>query len=354
MQKTTFRQIAFTYCIGTSCFAAFLLPGAVSRYAGTAAVLVPLAAAPFAALLAFMLFRVALRYGSLRAMVRALWGARAARIGAGVVCLWLCAVMAVYLQAFYSRLASTAFSYLPRFVCLSAAALCAGLAVLSPRRAAGRSAAVIFIVLVLTMAALFAFSAEGVHITNFLPVKVSGFTRFLRAFLFPVGSAGLLCFLLYDYEGEAGSLCAYETCLLAGNAVMSAVIFAVQGVFGTALGETIAYPFFALIKSTDSMVKLEHFESLISGIWIVMSLGFFMMVLGRASVLLCSLFPALKPTAKPVVRLLPVGAVFAVALLLPAERFWSEAVLGTWMPLGNILLGILPVSILVILDKIAK
>ena len=159
MQKTTFRQMAFTYCIGTSCFAAFLLPGAVSRYAGTAAVLVPLAAVPVAALLAFVLFRAAARYGSLRAMVNTLWGARAARIGAAMVCLWLCAVMAVYLQAFYSRLASTAFSYLPRLICLGAAALCAGLAALSPQRAVSRSAAVIFILLVLTMAALFAFSA---------------------------------------------------------------------------------------------------------------------------------------------------------------------------------------------------
>ena len=343
--------MAFIYCIGTSCFAAFLLPGAVSRYAGTAAVLVPLAAVPVAALLAFVLFRAAARYGSLRAMVNTLWGARAASIGAAVVCLWLCAVMAVYLQAFYSRLASTAFSYLPRLICLGAAALCAGLAALSPQRAVSRSAAVIFILLVLTLAALFAFSAEGVHITNFLPVKAKNFTGLLRAFLFPVGSAGLLCFLLYDYEGEPGSLRGYEVCLIAGNAVMSAVIFAVQGVFGAALSEAIAYPFFALIKSTDSLIRLEHFESLISGIWIVMSLGFLMMVLSRASGLFCSLFPAAGANVKPLLRLLPVTAVFVAALLLPADRLWSETLLGTWMPIGNILLGILPVCVLGIVDK---
>ena len=353
MPKATFRQTAFMYCIGTACFAVFLLPGAVSRYAGKVAVVIPLLSIVFTAGIAYVLFRAVAQFGSLRRLVCARLGEGAARAGAVLLWLWLSAIAVFYLCAFYERLSSTAFGYLPRFVCISAAALCAALFTLAPPRAAGRSAAIIFILMLICLALLLLFCAEGVSLKRLLPVKAESFTGVLCAFLFPVGSTGLLCFLLYDFEGKNGSLRAYEACAVGSNVFMSAVLLMVQSVFGTALSEKLSYPFFALIRSTDSLVKLEHFESLISGVWIVMSLGFFVLLVRVLTAAFCGSLPqrGFVKRAKPLLSLLPIAAVLLFALFLPVNRYGSEWVLGTLMPAGNLLLGVVPVCILTLTNR---
>ena len=352
MQQIKFRQVAFIYCIGTFCFSAFLLPQAVSIYAGNAALLVPLFSIGFSLLFAYILYTAVRQYGSLKHMVALHFGKKGVKVCAFILLIWLAFLAVFYLGAFYDRLACTAFSFVPRTVCIGAAVLCALLFAFSHFRVIARSMAVVFIIMLCTVALLVAFCAQGVKPQLLLPVKVNSFTLFLRAFLFPVGNAGLLTFFLFFFELPDGKLLSFGASLAGGNLIMGAVIFLTQAVFGRMLSENLSYPFFALIKSTDSLVKLEHLESLISGIWIIMSLSFFIALL---RVCVCALraltCDMVVPRRFPLLVLALFFGVFLVSAVLPQNRFLSEFVLSTVMPLGNILLGIVPICILTLTNK---
>ena len=347
----TFRHIAFSYIIGVSCFAAFLLPGAVSRYAFKITILVPLLSAVLSLAPAYVLYRAVGRYGNLRALVQQRLGKSAAQWGGAALSLWLGAIAGFYLLAMYDRLASTAFAYLPRFVCLGAAGICAALFALCGKQVMGRSASIIFIILMLSFIVLFFLCAGGIVWKGLLPLQYRSLPLSVRALLFPLGMVGLLCFLLYDYEGEPFRLRAIGACTVAGNVIISGILLLIQGVFGIAFGEKIAYPFFALIKSTRSLIRLEHFESLISGIWIVMSLGFFVILVHTMVSALRVSFPRLAARGEGALLLLPVAAVVAAALLLPDSRALCTAALGSVMPAGNLLLGTVPICILSLTNK---
>ena len=351
MLQTKFRQIAFIYISGVCCFSAFLLPDVIGMYADKAAVSVPLLGIGFSLLFSYVLYRALRRYGSLKNMVEAKWGKRGVKVIGFTFAAWLSFLAVFYIQAFYDRLASTAFAYMPRWVVLCAVALCAAFFAYTSQKTIARGSSVIFLILLLTLAVLLAFSAAGIEVKSLLPVKYKTFTLFVRAFLYPVGMAGLLTFFLFYYEDAPVRLRALGGCYIAAAAVMSGIIFVTQGVFGVAFSRKISYAFFALIKSTDFLIKLEHFESLISGVWIVMSLGFFIALM---SVIVTLLLQNIRPESnagKTCLPLLPYIGVLAVALVIPENRFMCEFVLSTVMPLGNILLGIVPICILSLTNK---
>ena len=349
MQEAKFRQIAFIYLIGVSCFSAFLLPGAVSVYADTAAVLVPLLSVGISLLFSYILYRNVKRYGSLRRMIALKCGEKFVKVFTFILLLWLCFIAVFYVCALYHRLASTAFGYIPRVVCIAALLLCACLFAFTPAKAIARSGSIVFIIMLFSLFLLLLFCAAGMDVKSLLPVKVNSFTLFLRAFLFPIGCNGLLCFLLFDYEGEVPRLSAFQITVFAGAALISLFLFLIQGVFGAAFSEHLSYPFFALIKSTDSLIKLEHFESLMSGVWIVMSFCFLLALFSMIGTAFKNTVHFKNPKLQLLSGLIPYGVVAVAALLIPDSRFLSEFALGTLMPLGNILLGIIPVCAVIYL-----
>ena len=354
MNDIKFRQIAFIYLIGVSSFAAFLLPDAVSVYAGKASVWIPLLSLALSFLLAYILHRNMKQYGSLRAAVRSRFGEKGVKVFAFILLLWFGLIACFYVCAFYQRLASTTFGYVPRLVCIISVVLCAGLFAFSPFKTVARSGSVVFIIMLLSLFLLILFSASGVEVTSLLPVKAKSFTLFLRAFLLPLGNTGLLCLLLFFYEGQTPKLSALNLTLFGAAGVLSLFLFLIHTVFGTAFAEQLSFPFFALIKSTDSLIKLEHFESFMSGVWIVMSLCFllalFCMMLTAWQKVTCFRAPKWALPA----RLIPYGAVLLAAILVPNNRFLCAFILGTAVPLGNIILGILPVCALSILKPSAN
>ena len=345
MKNIKFRQIAFIYLIGVSCFAAFLLPDAVSIYAGKASVWVPLLSLAISLLFAYILYRNIRQFGSLSAMIRAKFGEKGVKVSAFILLLWLGFIASFYICAFYYRLASTAFGYVPRLVCIASVVLCAALFAFSGSKTVARSGSIVFIMMVLSFVSIILLSASEVDVTAMLPVKVESFTLFFRAFLFPLGNAGLFCLLLFFYEGETPRLSALNITFLGAAGILSLVLFLIHGVFGVAFAHHLSFPFFALIKSTDSLIKLEHLESLMSGVWIVMSLCFLLALFRMMVTAWGKVVRFRQPELSLLLRLVPYGVVFIVAVLLPNNRFLCEAVLGTVVPLGNILLGILPVCV---------
>ncbi|MBR2591060.1 MAG: GerAB/ArcD/ProY family transporter [Clostridia bacterium] len=351
MEQTKFRQTAYIYLIGVCCFSAFLLPGAVSGFADKTAVFVPLLGSGISVIYARFLYRLLRRHGSLRRMVACRRGERGVKIADFTIALWLFGIAVFYINAFYDRLASTAFGYMPRWVVVCAAVLSAALFASAAPKTVARSGSIIFFILLATLVLLFAFSAKGVDIQSLLPVKYKNFTFFVRALLFPVGVSGLLSFFAYHFEAPPLRFRALVGCQMAAGGFMSAIILFTQGVFGTAFAGKLSYPFFALIKSTDALIRLEHFESLISGIWIVMSLGFFIALLSVIITIWRRRLCKCTPAVKDVFTLLPHALLLLCALLLPENRFFNEFVLGTLMPIGNIALGIVPVCILSLTNK---
>ena len=350
MKGASLRQIFFTYLLGVGCFSAFLLPSAVSKYAGQAAILVPLFSALFSLGVAALLRLILLRYGSVAAFVKTLCGKTGEKIVRVLFALWGVFLCAFYAVAFFERLASTAFSYLSFGLGIVILYLAAGLFLFVSFRTVGRTVQIVFFLMLACFALLAAFAAGSIELKELLPVKPTSFTGTLRAFLFPMGLPGLLLFLFYDYEGEIGKKRAFYPPVIAGNCILFGVVFFTQCVFGLRFAEKLSYPFFALIKSTDSLMNAEHFESLLSGAWIVMSLCFFAVLLKLSAegiaVTLCK-----KETGQPVVMLAVAGAALLLSLCIGDRRFAVEYALGTVMPLGNLLLGILLPCILSLTNK---
>ena len=343
MQQVTFRHAAFIYLIGVCCFSAFLLPNAVSAYAGNAAVFAPLLGSGISLVYTYFLYRILHRYGSVQNLIASKWGNRGAKVFDFTIAAWLLCIAVFYINALYDRLASTAFGYMPRWIVLCAVVLVTALFAFSPPKTVARSGSIIFIIMLFTLLFIFAFGAKGIEVKSFLPIKYKTFTLFLRALLFPVGVCGWLTFFVCHFEVPAVRFRTLAGCQLAAGGLMSAVILFTQGVFGSAFAQKLSYPFFALIKSTDALIRPEHFESLVSGIWIVMSLGFFIALVSVIVGVWRRCMHMRTQAVKDVLCVLPHAVILAAALLIPENRFFNEFVLGTVMPAGNIVLGMMAV-----------
>lgn len=341
MKKASTLQISFIYLISAACYSAYLLPSAVSNYAGKFSFIVSLILIPLAFLFAKVLNYVIEKYGSFKKMVSYHFGTRASNAIGFIILIWLCAFCVFYTAAFYDRLSSTAFSYIPRWVCISALVLVSALFCLDNKKSIGRSGEVIFIILAVTVAVLLLFSAKGIKIETLLPVNHDGFTRLLRSFLFPMGLMGFVFFFTYFFEGKKSKKNYFSFALIGGNVLLSVFIIVIESVFGSELSAKISYPFFALIKSTDTLIKLEHFESLISGVWIVISICFFICVLSVISDAVEDIFKLKEKNRTELIKLLPPALILLISLLIPENRFFNEYVLSVVFPLGNTLLGII-------------
>ena len=186
-----------------------------------------------------------------------------------------------------------------------------------------------------------------------LPFQSKGALSFLRSLLFPAGLSGLAGLLLYDTDAAVNKPRAAILPFAAANAVMLLILFLTQTVFGEPLSARLAYPFFALIKSTDSFSNFEHFESLVSGIWIIMSLCFFAVLLKMAGELFLSLVSCARQK-REWGRLLPGAAVLALVLLFNTngQRALNAAMLGTVLPAGLLVLLVLfPAAALLLKPK---
>lgn len=351
MAHVSFRQVVFIYLTGVCCFSSFVLPDAVSTYAGKSALFVPFLGALISLPYVYALFRIVKKHGSVSNALHAKWGQKGVKLFAAVSVLWLCLIAVFYLNALYHRLASTAFSYLPRAVCLVAIVLCAALFVSVPHAVIGRSGAIVFIIMALSLAALCVFSIRGVEVKELLPVKYNTFTLFVRALLFPTGISGMLTLLLFEYDAALPGFGSWRRLIFCACGLMAGIIFFTQTVFGVAFSQTLSYPFFALIKSTDSLLQPEHFESLVSGVWIVISVSFFIFLVHLIGVFLNRCFTPVGKTAGFIVALAPSVVILALALAVPENRFLCERVIGSVMPAGNIVLGMVPVCILTLTNR---
>ena len=340
MKTVPFRQKAFAYLLGVGSFSAFLLPGTVSKKAGSAALAAPIAAGVVSVACSFLFYHILSRYGSLRRFAAVKISERAAKAAGILAALWIAGICVFYACAFYDRLASTAFSHISKPLCTALLFLCAALFALRPARVLYSGAQLAFGVMVLSLLSLLVFSFGGISLKELLPVKHNALTSVLPAFLFPLASPALLGFLLFYDEGEAPaalSLRAVRACLLAGNGLMFFVIFLCFAVFGESFAERLAYPFFALIKSAHSLLSAEPLESLVSGIWILISVSFFMlMVHFIAQAIRRECGERRRLWIYPLLLLL-----YVLCLALPQQRQPAVFALGSVMPAGNLILFVI-------------
>ena len=350
MKSVSLKQILFSYILASGCLSVFLLPGVVSSFSGTFSVLVPLISAFFSLGFAFVLFKYAEEYGSLSSFLKHRFNEKAERTARAVLSVWLLFIAEIYTLAFSQRLTSTSFGYIPQKLVVFILILSASLFVFSSFKAVFRSVEIVFIVMCLVFACVFVLSLGSAEIKEILPVKYNSFTALIRSFLFPLGLNGFLVLLFFDAEIKKGDKKSIFAAVISSNALMTLVSAFILCVFGPGLSRKLSFPFFALIGSSDSNMNTEHFESLFSGIWIIISLSFLTVILKLATENF-SLSFSRKRVGKEALVIASLLFVLLFSELLPDSKELSRFILGTLMPLGNLIITVIPFSILTLTKR---
>ena len=339
MKSVSLKQILFSYLLANGCFSVFLLPGAVSSLSGAFSVFVPLISVLFSIAFAFAIFKIAEEYGSISLFFKIKFSEKSERTARAVISLWLLFIAVFYILAFSQRLSSTSFGYIPKKLIILVIVLSASLFVFSSFKAIFRSVEIVFLIMCVVFLLVFLLSIGSADIKEILPVKYNSFTSLLTSFLFPLGTNGFLAMLLFDSEIKKSNKKKLFGSVIFSNIIMSLVIAFTLCVFGLDFSKRLSFPFFALIKSADSNMNAEHFESLFSGIWIIISLCLLTLILKLGADNFSQAFERKKVSGEVFV-IVSILSVLALSVFLPDSKELSRFVLGAIMPLGNLIITI--------------
>ena len=348
-----------------------LLPRAAAEQAGRAAWLGALPALPLLLLYARFLARFweAQPAGSgLAEATLQLLGPRWGRIALYGLSGWLLFYGGFVLRSGADRLVVTVYPQSAPAVFTLSMGLCCLVAALGSARSLARTAALLWPLVTGILLLLLLVSLKGVERVNLLPVTLLDLPALARGALPVLDVLGLglflpLFFLAY-VEPEAKPLAARRVRWLLGeSALLTLLMFAVQGNFGAALVSRLSQPFFTLVRNLVFFRSLERIEALVVSCWIFPDF-----LLASLCVFAAQYCLRLALGEKPLLDrgarldtarlrwLIPFCALAAilVGLLLAPELFPLRRLSERTIPFFNLCLSFLSVPLLTLVGKRRK
>ncbi len=341
-KKCTALQFSLIFLLTVSSVSVYVMPLCFTRELGGAGILVPVIGILLIGI--FMYFFRALAVNSEK--IYAVLNRRAKpviKIGEALLILWLMFTVIIKARLFYERISSTSFSFLPKSLCIGALLVLAAFTVSCGFKTFSRLAQSLFIVFVILIVTIILISLKSIEFDNFNFIFNGSLNSILKAFVFLLEPLAYISFFLVMFkETDVKGLNKKFLLIIFGSAAVMIVITALCiGVFGSDFCLKLAYPFFSILKNTTISGSIEHFESVLISLWMIVDFVFITMLVFCIHRMSADLFGFEKHKLPYRVTPCVIAAVIFVLSLFPfASRFKLDSINQSIIPIVNVIAGV--------------
>lgn len=217
-----------------------------------------------------------------------------------------------------------------------------------------RAAEIFYLVLMLALGLVLAFSILDVTPENVLPVWVEDVPGVLAATAVPVGvlSCGVFGAFLWGVVRPAGDSGRRGVRWLAwGCALLALLQFGVLAQLGPKLSAMLESPFFEVARGVGVQGAFQRVESVVVALWVLSDLALLGLLLFACRAMAGAVWGPKGETWMPY---LAVGAALAGALVLFPDKWAAKELSATLIPLGNFLLALPVPGVVLLISRIRR
>ncbi len=341
-KKCTALQFSLIFLLTVSSVSVYVMPSCFTEELGGAGILIPIVGILFSGI--FMYFFRALAVNSEKIYVVLNRRAKPViKIGEVVLILWLMFIVSIKTRLFYERISSTSFSFLPKSLCIGALLVLAAFTVSCGFKTFARLAQSLFIVFVILIVTIILISLNSIEFDNFDFIFNGSLHTISKAFVFLLEPFAYISFFLVMFKETDVKGMNKKFLLIAfgSSAVMILVSALCIGIFGSDFSLKLAYPFFSILKNTTISGSIEHFESVLISLWIIVDFVFITMLIFCIHRMVTDLL-GFKRNKLPyrITPLLVATVIFVFSLFPFVSRFKLDSINRSILPFVNVIAGV--------------
>lgn len=354
--KISFRQFAVLIFVGLFSPITRLLPKSVVRDAGISGWITPiLAFFPLLGLIWFVrhIMKQAGEGEGLADVIIKMLGKPVGKIVCIIYMLWILLYCGFVLRSGGERLLSTIYPIGNLKFFLALLLIVATVSALGKVRYIARSSEIFFIILLVTLALLYAFALPGINKEYLLPVDVLAVKELTVATLPVINVISTfiyICFLAGHIKKPKQVMKSSVKWLVLVTISMLLMIITTVGILGPGITQDAQFPFFIMTRNISIFNVIERIEALVTIIWVATDYVFVSALLMAASKILETVFGGKREwyTVPSAV------VVYAAALLIAPDAFSFFGSVAEIVPIINAVLVFVGLPLMYIFRKRSK